>query len=224
MTQAYIDAESYRANALLRIAERQAKSKAQSGQKYTGQSPSFLAEKVKELAQIKPESKKEALASQKEYGQNWQPEQQTFSPEILDALQGLIDNQGEIDNQKRSLSNQLVALPKTQNAEHITSKILSLRENWKTLGDQVRFIKANGHLPDAPAEEGGFDANIFSANLPSDKFGLNKKMLAQREKLSKHRKRLKEAKSDSAKARQAIEVAKAEQELNLIVASFNLVK
>jgi hypothetical protein len=90
--------------------------------------------------------------------------------EVLSEIQGKLQ---EIDQEKARLSNSLKTVPKNQNAEEITSRILQLREDWRRVKDTESYYLQHGCLPaeDVPEIPEG-----WTDKLPRNKFELNKRI------------------------------------------------
>jgi hypothetical protein len=161
------------------------------------------------------------VATPKATEQSWKPDV-PLNQAQEDTLSRLISEQNEIDRQKRQLSNRLKLVPKEQNAKPICDEILKLRNEWMCKGDDIRFFRQNGFLPDADGE--GFDVTAFSKDLPKSKYELDQKIRYRRADLSRYKKRLQESKTEVQKVRQEKNIALAEAELRVMEMSFNLIK
>jgi len=161
------------------------------------------------------------VATPKTTEQSWKPDV-PLNQAQEDTLSRLISEQNEIDRQKRQLSNRLKLVPQQQNAKTICDEILKLRNEWMCKGDDIRFFRQNGFLPDADGE--GFDVTAFGKDLPKSKYELDQKIRYRRADLSRYKKRLQESKTEVQKVRQEKNIALAEAELRVMEMSFNLIK
>ena len=162
-----------------------------------------------------------AVEIQKKAEQPWKPDV-PLNQAQEDTLSRLISEQNEIDRQKRQFSNRLKLVPQQQNAKTICDEILKLRNEWMCKGDDIRFFRQNGFLPDADGD--GLDITAFGKDLPKTKYELDQKIRYRRADLSRYKKRLQEAKSEVQKVRQEKNISLAEAELRVMEMSFNLIK
>ncbi|WP_428657644.1 hypothetical protein [Runella sp.] len=151
-------------------------------------------------------------------GQAWQSETvaNTLAPEVALIVDELRRQQGELDFQKRSLSMQLQAVPKDVPCSDITKQILELREQWMALGDEIRFVIANGQRPseERPKE---FDAEAYESQLPNDRYQLSK--LIENTNINvtyRWPQRMAQAKTEAKKAEYRLKIAKGERELEIL--------
>ena len=151
-------------------------------------------------------------------GPAWQSEKaaDTLAPEVALIVDELRQQQSDLDYEKRSLSMQLQAVPKTVPCPEITKQILELREQWMALGDEIRFVIANGQRPseERPKE---FDGEAYLSQLPNDRYQLSKLIENMNINVNyRWPQRMAQSKTEAKKAEYRLKIAKGERELDIL--------
>lgn len=148
----------------------------------------------------------------------YEPEQ-VLAPEVVEIIAELQEQKQAIDLRKNKLANSLFDIPDEVNCRAVVHEIKKLREEWRIIGDQVYFVKKNGHRPSQQID--GLNEGEFLNSLPKDLLDLDRKIKNRKADLSKYRSRLQKAKTEPEKYKQERNIAQAEIELSLMQTQFN---
>lgn len=111
-----------------------------------------------------------------------------YSEETKALLNEITGELHKLDAEKADLSNSLQTFASDQNAAHITSKILVLREKRFNLTDELRYVQTHGTRPSsAPMVPSNYEES-----LPRDKYELDRQMKNLKINVGKYQKRMKE--------------------------------
>jgi hypothetical protein len=146
-----------------------------------------------------------------------------YSPETVQILEELYLKQNGIDDKKNILADSLYLIPDAVTTKAECIEIKTLREEWRGVGDEIRFVKKHGKRPSA-AVATGIDESEFVNSLPTDQLSLFKKIKSKESSLSNFRKRRRLAKSETTRYAQEKNIAKAETELSLMNTLLNSLK
>ncbi len=141
-----------------------------------------------------------------------------LSEELVLQIENIRKEMREIDAKKNKLGNSLYDIPDDVNCREIVAEIKYLREQWRTLGDQIYFIKKNGV---ARPENCSINESEFLNSLPVNLLDLDRKIKNRKADLSKYKKRLQEAKTTRQQYAQEKNIAQATTEIQLMTSQLN---
>jgi hypothetical protein len=146
-----------------------------------------------------------------------------YSSETVQVLEELYLKQNGIDKKKNILADGLFLIPDQVTTKAECEEIKTLREEWRGVGDEIRFVKKHGQRPSA-AVAVGIDESEFVNSLPVDMHSLFKKIKSKESSLSNFKKRLRLSKSETTRYKQEKNIAAAETELSLMNTLLNTLK